>query len=236
MIERRFSPSLSLLVAAVSLSGLAILIGAAFDWGSEDETLLITLAGLTIASELFDFSPFPNSRVSLSIALIFTAGMLSGLPGVAVVASTVTVADYAAHRKPLIKVIFNEGVMLASGGAFVGVIELWSPAAGDWLAFLAPIMIGAIVAFAINSGLVATAIALETGGHIVRVWRAAFSWMLPHYVMLGVLALLIAAAYDRWELPGIALLLAPLAMGWLMMKQGTQRVARLESAPDASRP
>jgi len=236
MIERRIPPALSLLVALVSLAGFAVLIGAGLDWSSEEETLLIALAGLTVASELLDFSPFPNSRVSMSIALIFVAGTLGGLPGVATVASTAALADYAAHRKPVIKAVFNEGVLLASGAAFVGVIELWSPASGDWLAFLAPTIIGAIVAFAINSGLVAIAITLDTGGNLVKVWRSAFSWMLPHYVMLGVLALLIAAAYDRWELPGIALLLAPLAMAWLMMKQGTPRVVRQESAPEASRP
>lgn len=219
-------------MALVSLGGLAVLVGAVFSWGSEEERFLLTLAALAVLTEVFDFSPIPGSRVSLSICLIFAAGTVSGLPGVAVVASTAAVADYALHRKPAVKAIFNEGVMLLSGAAYVAVLEAFASTydSGDWMAVLGPALLGCVAAFLVNSSLVSMAIALDTDSRALNVWDRGFRWLLPHYVVLAALALLLAIAYDRWDLPGVALLLAPLSMAWLIVKQYVDRLAQPASA------
>ena len=222
-------PALAWLVAAVSLAGLAVLVAAGLGWQDEEGTLLLALAALAVLSEMLDFAPFPNARVSLSVALILAAGTVSGLPGVAVVASTAVAADYVAHRKPLYKAAFNEGVLLLAGAAYVGVFGAFSTGyrTTDWPDVLGPALLGSALNFAINSGLVALAIALDTGRHPFSVWSDRFRWLLPHYVLLGVLAVIMAAAYDRWELAGVALLLVPLAMAWLVVKQYADRVWEL---------
>ncbi len=236
MNARSRGAALSWLVAGVSLAGLGVLVGAALTWRSEDAVLLLALAALAVLSELLDFAPFPHSRVSLSAALILAAGTVSGLPGVAVVASVAVAADYAAHRKPFFKVAFNEGALLLAGAAYVGVFEAFATGyrAGDWPAVLGPALLGGALYFAVNSGLVALAIALDTARHPWHIWSDRFRWLLPHYVLLGILAAMMASAYDGWELAGLALFLFPLAMVWLILRQYSDRVSepghRLRSA------
>jgi len=224
-------------IAVVALLGTAVLAAASLTWEGKDELLLVALTALAVISELADFSPFPNSRSSLSIAFILAAGTVSGLPGVAMVGSVAAIADFAAHRKDfdkrivpsLSKATFNLGALLISGAAYVGVLEAFSPTRnpGDLLATLGPGLLGAGAAFAINSSLLALAISLETGRRFVDVWNLHCRWALPHFAMFGVLAVLLAAAYDHWDFAGVGLLLAPLGMAWLAMKQHTDHASRL---------
>ena len=220
------SRSLPLFVTLVVLLGGVVLTAGILSWSNEDVVLLLALVALVVVSEAFCFTPFPGSRVSVSMALILAAGMLSGLPGVAVVAPSVALASYAIHRKPFIKVLFNLGTLVLAGASYVGVLEVFSSTYNpqDWAAMLGPVVLGALAAFAVNSVLVSLAIALDTRATPFSVWSTSFRWVLPHYVMLAMLALLIATAYDRWQLWGLALLMGPLAMAWLIMKQYTDRI------------
>ena len=238
MTTRHTSSPLAFLVAVVCAAGIAVLAAAGFTWDHEEGLLLLALAALAVCSEFLDFAPFPNARVSLSVALIMAAGTFSGLPGVAVVASTAVAADFLAHRKPFHKVAFNEGVLLISGAAYVGVFEAFSIGyrPGDWPDVLGPALLGSALNFAINSGLVALAIGLDTGRHPFTVWSDRFRWLLPHYVLLGVLAVIMASAYDRWELAGVAILLVPLAMAWLALKQYADRASAGGPSVQGARP
>ena len=217
----RLGRPLALFVALVVAGGAGVLVAAAFQWDSEDALLLGALAGLTVISEALDFAPFANSRISLSAALIMVAGTLSGLPGVAVIATVAALADLLVHPKPLVKAVFNEGTLLLAGAAYVGVFEAFSTGHGreDWPDVLAPALVGSAANFAVNSALVAFAVALETGDRAHTVWSQKFRWLLPHYVIVGVLAVMTAAAYEEWELGGVALLLVPLAMVWFSIRQ-----------------
>ncbi len=230
---------LKLLIAGVVLLAAVLLVRAGLVWGDENGPLLVSLVALAVVSEAFDFAPFPSYRISMSIALILTAAVLSGLPGIAVVSLATAAADHVWHRKPLFKSVFNAGVLVIAGAAFVGVLEAFSPVydSGDWLAMVGPVIAGGVAVFAVNSGLVALAMALDTGDDPVRVWSRNFRWILPHYVLISVLALFVAIAYDRWELGGLALLLAPLAMSWLALKQYADRASDAgRIAPGPSKP
>jgi hypothetical protein len=221
--------ALTWLVTGVCLAGLGVLAGAALSAKDEDIVLLSALAALAVLSELLDFAPFPHSRVSLSAALIFAAGTVGALPGVAVVASAAVVADYLAHRKPLFKVAFNAGVLLLMGAAYVGVFQAFATGyrPDDWPAILGPAILGSALGFAVNSALVALAIALHNGRHPFPVWSESFRWLLPHYILLGVLAAMMASAYDSWELAGLAILLVPMGMAWLVLKQQADLASQL---------
>lgn len=227
---------LTLLVAIVFLSGLGVAVAAAFSWHHEDVSWIAAVSALAAAAEASDFSIFPGSRVSIGMALVIAAGIFSGLPGAAVVSAVVAGVDFAAHRKAAKKAAFNCGTLLLSAATFVGVIRVFeaSPDPGDWTALLGPVVAGSVAAFAANSSLVAAAISLERGRAWWQTWREAFLWMLPHYVVLGTIALLAAATYDRWEMWGLALAIVPLAMAWLIMKQYAERVSGVSGPPRAA--
>lgn len=221
MTTDRRLPALALFVAAVTLAGVALLSVVPFQWRDEDLVLLGALAGLTVISEALDFAPFGNSRISLSVALIMVAGTVSGLPGVAVVVSAAVITDSVAHPKSPFKALFNEGALLLAGAAYVAVFEAFSTgySSEDWPDALTPALVGSALNFVVNSGLVACAIGIETKTNPLGVWNDRFRWLFPHYVIVGVLAVTMAAAYDRWELGGVALLVVPLAMVWLAIRQ-----------------
>ena len=160
-----------------------------------------------------DFAPFPHVRVSLSVALIMAAASVAGLPGVAVVASVAVAGDYAAHRKAWFKVVFIEGMLLLAGAAYVAVLEGFSVGGpDDWPSVRAAAVVGSTANFAVNSGLVALAVALDSGRRPESLWLDAFTGLLPHYVLPGVLAAAMASAYGGWGLAGLSVVLAPLPM------------------------
>lgn len=212
---------LTLLILGVAGAGTVVLAAAGLAWGREDLAFLACLAALTIASELVDFGPMKNSRISVSIIVIFAAGTVTGLPGASFIACTTAVIDAVLHRKALRKSAFNFGVLVLTGAAYVGTLEAFSPAIdsdSDWLAMLGPAMAGAAIGFAVNSGLVAAAISLDRGLRLMEVWSSQFGWVFPFYVLTGALSVLMALSYDRWEVTGLALFIVPIVMVWLAMR------------------
>lgn len=221
--------ALAWLVAALTAPAAALLAIAAVQWHGDDLALLAALAALAVISEVLDFAPFRNSRVSVSVFLIMVAGIVSGLPGVALVVSVAVAADFVAHPKPVHKALFNEGALLVAGAVYVGVFEAFSTGYGgeNWPDVLGPALVGSSLNFGVNSLLVAIAIAVETRSNPFAIWGERFRWLLPHYVIVGVLAALAATAYERWELAGVALLLVPVAMVWFALRQYAGMVSAL---------
>lgn len=228
--------SLIALVFVVATLGVALVVAAAITWTHEDIVFLACLAGLAALAEVLDFGPFKGSRMSISVAFIFAAGTFSGLPGAIAVGCASAVSDAIAHRKTLKKASFNFGVILASGAVYTGVLGAFSSAydSGDWFARIGPAFVAAAVAYAANSGLVTAVISLDTGSDPREVWTGSFAWMFPYYILFGMLGVLTALAYDRWELPGLALFLVPLAMTWLALKQSADGASHVHTTSSAA--
>jgi hypothetical protein len=176
---------------------------------------------MAVVSEIMDFGGFKSSRVSISMALIFAAAVFSGLPGAGVVGSVTGVADAVVHPRQLRKTVFNLAALMLTGATFYGVLEAFSFAYsdGDYVALIGPAMVAGVVAFVANSSLVSAAIALDNRISAGEVWSENFRWMAPHYVFMGVLAVLVAVSYDRWEIGGLALSVVPMVTLWFVMKQ-----------------
>lgn len=212
--------SLNAFVAAVVALGIADLASALFAWDGEDLLFLLALAVLVAVSEIFDFGPFRGSRISISMTAVLAAGTFAGLPGAALLALAIAGMDYVVHRKPVVKAAFNFGAIALAGAAHVGVLEALSSTydSGDWVAMIAPVTAGSLAAFAVNSALVAAVISLNGSQNIISTWSSGFRWLLPYYILMGLLALSLAAAYDRWELGGLAVVMVPLAAIWLALR------------------
>lgn len=226
MPERRWQ--LNAFAGAVALGGAGVIAAAIVAGEADAMTLVVAMAVVAAVCELADFSPFPNSRVSLSVAAIIAAAVVSGLTGAAVVGTAAVGAQYVVRRKPLMKAAFNEGALLLSGFTVVLAFEAFGTGFridSDPVA-LAPALIGGAAYFAVNSALVAEAIALERRLNPVAVWRDAFGWLAPHYLLLALLGVGTATVYAAWGLAGVALPLALLAGAWVVIKQQSHRVER----------
>src|SRR3990172_11596018 len=108
-----------LLIAVVALSG-AVLAGlGAWSWQGQDVAALLLLALLAAAAERFDISLYGDSRVSLAFVPIFSAILLFGLWGLAVVVTVAVVVSSVGVDRPVHKTMFNFGALMLAGAASV---------------------------------------------------------------------------------------------------------------------
>src|SRR5262249_36280929 len=83
---------------------------------------------------------------------------------------------------------------------------------------------------AVNSGLIATAIALEGNDRPWRVWRERFSWLLVHYVVYGFIAAVIYEAYQPIGIWGLLVFALP-----LFLMRETQEAYGLHPEPPSKK-
>ena len=224
--EQSVTPSraLWLLITIVAVTGLALAIRGAFGIaGNINWQVLIVLTALAVIAERSDLSLYGNSRVSLAFVPIFAALILGGLAGLAIVVPAAAMSS--AFGKPLYKTAFNFGALMLAGAA----ATLFSPMLGtdshayNWPAVLSLTMLAGAINFTTNSLLVATAIAISNRTKVKLVWSEHFLWLWPHYLVLALLGLAMAAGYQAMGIWGIAVFTAPPIMMQLSIKQYLDR-------------
>ena len=219
------SGSVLRLISAVCTAAAAVIFGAVVASNSDHLLFIAALAAFAVVTEVFDFEPFPNTRVSMTIALIVTAATLSDLTGIAVLATAAALADLAAHPKAPEKALFNFAALTLSGAAYVGVMQAFSPDTTVWTAAIWPALIGTLAAYALNSGLVALAISLDGNDDAVGVWQECFTWFLPYYLAMGAAGASVAVAYEHWGFEAILFLVIPFAIAWPVLRLHTHHFA-----------
>jgi hypothetical protein len=203
---------LAALIAVVTAAGLAI-VGLGTAQPTNDELgLLLTLIVLGALAERYAVGLF-DSHVSVGVVTVLIAAAVSGLWGVALVAPAVVIAGELRTPSALYKRVYNGATYVLAGAAFAGVFRVFGDSAlpGEWPGVLAPALIGALANFAINSGLVAAAVALNNDEAILARWRQNYQWLLPQYLIIGLAAIAAATAYHVMGLWGLAVFAAPVA-------------------------
>jgi hypothetical protein len=137
------------------------------------------------------------------------AALLFGPRAALLLAVAVCAVDWSARRGPLHKVLFNVGALTLSGLAAASV-GLWLPDE-RWL-LLAGGAVAGVVYYAVNIGLLTTAISLETHEPWMNVARERFTWLFLHYVVYGVVGGMIAIAYLTAGLIGILVFAVPVVL------------------------
>lgn len=212
MTPNRPDKRLWLWIAVVAAAGLAVLGLGAAQYTSDRLGVLLTLIVLGALAERFAIGLFDN-RVSVGVVTVLVAAVLSGLWGVALVAPAIVIAGEVATDSPWYKRVYNVATYLLAGAAFAGCFQAFGQQGtpDDWPEVLLPALLGASANFAINSALVATAVAWTDGEPIVDVWRRRYQWLLPQYLVVGLAAMAAASAYQVLGLWGLAVFAAPVA-------------------------
>ena len=93
--------------------------------------------------------------------------------------------------------------------------------------WLIPIALGAIVVYyLLNISLVTVAVSLSTKTPLLDVWREKFEWLLPHYVVFGLLGLALALGYQGIGYLGVLAFIAPPLMMRFSVKQYVDKTAQ----------
>jgi HD-GYP domain-containing protein (c-di-GMP phosphodiesterase class II) len=159
------------------------------------------------------------------MALNFAAAPIMGVPGVAAVSLAIALVHYIRRRPALYKTAFNWSTHLLAGLPVVYLVTMAHET--QYLGRMAVLAIATLAAsaayFVIDTGLVATAIALASAGNPAVVWKERYQWLAGHYVALGVTGLFICVAYFAIGPVSVLAFLVPIAMMRYAQKQYVDR-------------
>lgn len=207
----QLSKRLGLLVAFVGLFGLVmgtagLVLGASTDVVGLLAILALVGVGQALALEVDDGS------ISVSAVGALAGASLFGPRAALALALTTSVVEWSARRAPVHRVLFNVGALtlasLAAAGVFAagfdgGVGELVTAAAG---------LAAGAAYFAVNTGLLSLALAIEGRERWWQVWQERFAWLAPHYVVYGFIGGVIAIGYHSAGLYALAVFAVPLVL------------------------
>jgi diguanylate cyclase (GGDEF)-like protein len=211
-----------LFVAVVSVVGIVTaLLGVAFS-PLPHPLLVGLLVVLAMTCEWLQIDVYGDNTASVTIAVLFAAAVTTGVPGVAVASAAVALIHYLRQRRRgLSPMVFNWANHVIAGAAVVLVMQVVGLPLelANLLPLLVPASAAALIAYFIETGMVAGAIALSTQTSLVRTWRAQFAWLAGHYLVLCLLGLFLGLAYSGFGVVGVGVFTLPVLMMRYAQKQ-----------------
>ncbi len=201
---------LAALVALISTTGIALGVAATvFSRGQIDWRGIVAVTALVGIGQALAIQ-IEDSSVSVSAVGTIAGVALFDVRVALLLAVTTSVVEWSARRSPLHQVLFNIGGLSLAGLAAGGVFALARELSTRQLAFdLAGIAAGGVY-FLINTGLLAIALGLEGHEGWLAAWRERFTWLVPHYLVYGLVAALIAIAYRAIGIEALLVFALPL--------------------------
>ena len=173
---------------------------------------------------------YGDTAVSIGMVGDFAVAFLWGPAGAVIVSPLAAMATDLLGGGAWYKRLFNVGSFTVVNVATAALIQALMRLIDDGLphnAWLIPIGLVAIVAYYLmNISLVTVAVSLATRTSILAVWREKFEWLLPHYVVFGMLGLALAVAYDGLGYIGLLAFIAPPLMMRFSIKQYIDKTAQ----------
>ena len=226
-------------VAAISLLGGAALAVSAAAVKPDELLLLAGLMVLTLAASSIKIV-LPLGRGASNLSLAHTINFLSlfivGAPAtvcVAALSAAVQCTFRTSGANPPHRVVFSIASLALT--VWISALPLsWSLGANPSSvpSLLRAVAIVAPLYFAINTGLVAVAVALSTHQNTVRVWQRNFVWSAPSYLVGAILAATATLAWQRGFIPWLLLLAVPL---YLLFRSYDTVVSRLREEQQETR-
>jgi putative nucleotidyltransferase with HDIG domain len=192
----------------------------------------VVLAALTLLTGSLTLKiPTVSARLSVSEVFVFAAVLWFG-PAVAtfVVVLDALVGALWQRKRAGIRILFN----VCAGACAIwvaahlyGLIAPEAPLGRDTPAvedLLLPVGVLALSYFAINSLLVATAVALEHRTSPLELWRRNFLWLNLNYLVGASVALMLVAYTPSIDFPTISAVLPLLVITYLMFRMTLGRV------------
>ena len=199
------SPAGRAYVGAVGFSGILLLAhcinvlvreGVAYQWG--------VFAALALMSGRLTVK-VPGIKAYFAVSEIFTFScvLLFGPEAGAVTLALDALVLGWHQRMGLLKTCFNLGALSLTSWVAGSVFFRWSGVeplfghASPTLPLIGPLALLAASFYVLNSGLIAGAIAFETGARAFQIWRTHFVWLAPGYAASASVALLLVGALQQ---------------------------------------
>ena len=204
------SPSVGVLVTLVATVGVgAGVLGLIFG----QTTDIIGLAALVVAVGIGQALSLDLEGGSVSVSAVgaLAGAAMFGSRAALPLAITIAAVQWSAVRNPIHQSIFNVGAISLAILTAASVFTLgWEENGIGHLVTAGSGLAAGAAYFAVNTGLLAAAMAVEGHDRWRQVWRERFSWLFPHYVAFGAIAGAMALAYEAIGLYGLAVFVLPL--------------------------
>ena len=230
-----------LLIAAVFTTGTALFTLAFFMEKINDPFTLACIVTLTALSEALSVRLYFDGRVSVSFVGTLLAAMLFGPVGGVLAAASVAMTGYFTANHSPRKLVFNFGHQVSA--AFVagvvlaafGVTGMKAAAEEPMWALIGGAVAGALL-FAVQAFAVSTIISLTSGKGLAQSYQDNFAWLLPHYLVLGLVGGGLGVIHGHFGIAAILVFALPLLLSRYSIAQFVERtrenVMRLERSND----
>jgi len=171
---------------------------------------LLTLTAIAIIYERVGVQIYDKTHLSAGVVGLFAIAILTGPSGAVIAAPLVALAAevFTSSRwhtrvfdmaNYVLANVAGAAVFFAIAGSGTDINAWWIPAAG----------VAILVNYAIGSSLVTTWVSIEFEESWLPLWREKYSWIVPYYLVFGLLGAALAAAYAALGVPGILAFAAP---------------------------
>ncbi len=199
---------------------------------------IVLIVGMTVLFEWLAVRLYFDGHVTVGFVVGVFSVLSFGPPGAALVASAAAISAYWFSERSRTKLAFNFGQHNVGALAATGAVQASGLYSGseDVIVALGAGALAALVLFAISSVTVSIVMSLSGDRGLVSTYNANFSWLFPHFVLLGLVGGGIALAYSRLGIAGVIVLSLPLLLSRYSIKQVLDKtrdnVLRLERSND----
>jgi putative nucleotidyltransferase with HDIG domain len=175
-------------------------------------------------------------RANLSPAAVPTLALAFFYGPVGPIAAEAMIAlGRIARRVAIVKWAFDFGALSLAGAAAAATFSAFS-GVGTTAALLPVAVIAGAVYYVVNSALLGIVMAIAEGRGALSVWRERLAWMVPHYLVFGLIAGTFVIAEDYLGPYTFAIFALPVVTLWIAEKQYLDRsranVTELREAND----
>jgi diguanylate cyclase (GGDEF)-like protein/putative nucleotidyltransferase with HDIG domain len=212
-------------ISGVIASGVGVALAGLAAQPRADLVIIGVLASLALLAELFQINVYGQNTVSVSVGVAFAMALVGDMAGV-VCASTAIVLGHSLKRRPQFhRAAFNWATHVLAGAVPALTLRMLAePLQLETLPRLAaPIALVAVAYYAVDTGLIAGAIAFSGKKPLAATWRNQFRWLAIHYLMLCALGVFIIVSYIALGLAGVAMSILPLFLMRYAQKQYVDR-------------
>ena len=206
------SRRLALLVGLVAFVGISAGVLGIIFGSSHDVFALIALVVLVGFGQALAIEVDDGGSISVSAVGSLAGAALFGPRAALALAATTAIVEWSARRSEIHRVLFNIGALslssLAAAGVFMAGFE---GTVGEFFTAAAGLAAG-LAYFAVNTGLLSVAIAMEGHERPWRVWQERFAWLAPHWIVYGFVGGVMAIAYHAAGLYALAVFAVPLLL------------------------
>jgi diguanylate cyclase (GGDEF)-like protein len=204
----------------VTAVGALVVLAFASAMAELDREILLLMAALIVLAEARPLELPERSSYSLANVPIMAAGILLGPVGAVVVAPLSALMRGVSRRIVWYKVGFNAGnyILFAAGAAMLFEVADVTPQPEN-LPVLLPLAGAAGLVYFLHTATTALAVGTEMRISPIAIWAGQYRWFWWQYVVLAVMALLLALAYRAFGLIGAAAFVVPPLMMRYVAKQ-----------------